>query len=492
MIAATFVGYLESDDTFYFRSAAGWVAGAPYLGLDHWGLRHAIVLPMALGFRLFGQSEATLLLPSLGYAASLLVLIGVMANHLAGWRAAVIAIAVTGVTPIFVTGASLVTTDLPEALFVIGSLWAWHRARETLRPGLMVVSGLAAGCAFITRETTVALIAFYGLVFVAERGRGLVAAMLMAGGFLLVAGSDWLYLYVMSDDPLYRIHIAMAGAQNDGPHLEQASETQAAIDRFGALVMPRLARPFGAVFLNQNFGLLLWAAVPATAYLVIRAVGEVRRAAAMLLGFFATWFFVCGYILAKWLWVIPRYYAVGLVLIIPLAVWLTGLMQRRPARAWAMCSLIAGSGLLLTAASTIGAFAGERGLVKVVQTYPGTIYTDPATALGASWLLAREGLDTRVSTDMPDPGALFYFDSRPRRPFPANWPLRTVPAGWMLIETTTHSTKWTGPLTLLPGVKDLLPADLRAKLNPAPLVTSLYRVPDLPINEQGAPVSALR
>ena len=72
IVLLSWTGYTESDDSLYAAAAWHWVQHFPYLGINHWGLRHAIVLPMALLFRLFGRSEATLEAPVLFYYAALL------------------------------------------------------------------------------------------------------------------------------------------------------------------------------------------------------------------------------------------------------------------------------------------------------------------------------------------------------------------------------------------------------------------------------------
>ena len=476
-IVLTFVGYMESDDVIYAAGASGWLTSAPFLGASHWAIRHCIVLPMALGFKLFGESEATLVLPSLCYAAMLLALLGAIAARLGGWRAAALTIALAGSIPVFATGASLVSTDLPEAFFIIGSVWAWHCGQRDGRPALLFVSGLGAGCAIITRETAAALLLFYVAAFLADRRRGIRSYTILAAGCLLIVGADWLYLYTMSGDPLYRLHIAMRGAQGDGPQMEASGETASGVDRFGAIALPRALRPFGALFLNQNFGLLFWIAVPATAWLTICGTGEVRRSAMAFLGLFSTWLVMSGYVLAPWLWVIPRYYAVCIVLVVPLAVLLSSCLMQK--RFWAVAAavLLLGSSIALDAGSTSGAMVGERGLVAAVQAYPGVLHTDPSTARGASWLLVQQGLDQRVSTSLPVAGDLYFFDSRPRRAVPADWPLRGVPKGWVPLEAKTHPMKWTGMLVQALGLEGLLPAGLRAKLVPVPLTTAVYRVP---------------
>ena len=121
--------------------------------------------------------------------------------------------------------------------------------------------------------------------------------------------------------------------------------------------------------------------------------------------------------------------------------------------------------------------AGERGLVAVVEQFPGIIYTDPSTARGSHWLLERLALADRVSIDKPGPNSLYYFDSRPRRPIPVSWPYLEIPHNWTMVEQRTFQSKWTGQIVRLLGISNLLPAGLRAKLDPPPLTTALYRLP---------------
>ena len=244
---------------FYFQGAVGWITHSPFLGLDHWSIRHMIILPMVFGFKLFGESEATLILPSICYALLFLFLVGAVTRHLGGMRAAWLAVVLAGVTPAVATGATFVTTDMPEAFFILCSMWLWHRGREIKSPLFMAISGMAAGCGLITRETTIALLVFYFLVFIIEKGHWFRGWLWLTAGLVLVIGSDWLYLYSMSGDPLYRIHIALKGASGDGPQLELTDNSDSGVDRFGAVRTPLLLRPFGAVFVNQNFGLLFWA-----------------------------------------------------------------------------------------------------------------------------------------------------------------------------------------------------------------------------------------
>ncbi|MGH7211169.1 MAG: ArnT family glycosyltransferase, partial [Acetobacteraceae bacterium] len=164
VVVLSWTGYTESDDSLYAAAAWQWVQDFPFLGINHWGLRHAIVLPMALLFRLFGRSEATLEAPVLFYYAALLVLTFAAVRRTGGWKAGLIGAVLLGATPTLATTTSVVTEDIPEALFVMASLWAFYAATRDGRAGLFVLSGLLAGLGFITRETTAALLVAYGVL----------------------------------------------------------------------------------------------------------------------------------------------------------------------------------------------------------------------------------------------------------------------------------------------------------------------------------------
>src|SRR5688572_11598824 len=74
MLAVSWVGYVGSDDHSYARGAMGWLNSFPYVGQDHWTLRHTVVLPIAAALAMFGFREISLGLPS---ALLLLVFLGV-------------------------------------------------------------------------------------------------------------------------------------------------------------------------------------------------------------------------------------------------------------------------------------------------------------------------------------------------------------------------------------------------------------------------------
>ena len=316
-IAFAWIGYIESDDVAYSRAAQAWVEAFPHVGLSHWALRHVIVLPMAAGFRLFGPSELTLVAPTLLFTAALLWLTFACVRRIAGAGAGLIAAAMLATLPIFASSASVSATDIPEAFFVLASVWAFYFAWQRGATGLFVASGVMAGLAFVTRETTLALLAVYLLLFLANYGGRRLAYVWMGMGFALVVGADMAYLWWGSGDPLFRLHVSMKGVGQDNPTMAAQFKTEPGFDRHGVLAAPALLQPFLMIFANQSFGVLYWLAIPAAAWLATsRLPGDVRRVV-RLFGLLAlVWFLVLSYALT-FLWIVPRYQMVSACALMP-------------------------------------------------------------------------------------------------------------------------------------------------------------------------------
>ncbi len=479
VIRFAWTGYVESDDAYYAAAAHAWAFHFPYLGDSHWSLRHAIVLPMALMFRLFGEHEWTLETPMLLYYAALLLLTGYGVGRIGGWGTGLIAAVLLGAVPVLASGASIVFDDVQEAFFVMASLWAFFFATSGRRTGLFVLSGVMAGCGFITRETTSALLVAYGILFLVGYGGRRLGYVWMGIGFLLVAGIDTGLLWHASGDPLYRLHVSLRGVHGDNPSMAADFLTPTGLDRFGDLAAPRWAQAPLILFVGQNFGLLFWIAVPATLALAAdRAASQARRAA-RLFGFAAlVWFAVLSYVFF-FLWLVPRYQIVtAAALVGPLAVWLARLGARR---GWLMPGLIVVALLCadlgLIALSDRQPLWGERALVAYAADHPGPVFTDPATLRGAAWLLQIRGLAGRVRAVPPPPGALYYFDSHPSRGIPPDWPVQRPAAEWVPAAQFAERPALGAVLVHALWLRGLLPVPILRKLDPAPRTATVYQVP---------------
>jgi 4-amino-4-deoxy-L-arabinose transferase-like glycosyltransferase len=472
----TWVGFLHSDDQFYAGAASGWAQHVPYLGQHHWGIRHVIVLPMALLFRLFGASETTLLLPTLGYEVALLLLLAVMAWRLSGGLAAAVAVATAATVQALATGATMVSTDVPEAFFVVASLWTFHLGVHRPRAAMLALSGALGGLALITRETAVTLFLLYGVLFLFGYGGSRRAFLWLSLGAVCVVAADWLFLTSLSGDPLYRLHIALKGVHGDGPQMDTGVSDGSGLDRFGTLSVSRWLRPFAATFLNQSFGLFMWFAVPATVWMLFHSRGQVRQALLLIAALALAWFVVIGYVLMPWLWVIPRYYGVVAILAVPLgcacAAWVS---QGRGLAVATGLALLIGTNLAVETAATSDLMAGEHALAAFAASTTAPVRTDPSTADGARWLLERRGVADRVTVGPPAPGALYFFNSRPRRSLPPGWAVTEPPSGWTEVAVFDVPRKWTAGLVHDLGLARVLPAGLVAKLDPPPHRIGVYR-----------------
>lgn len=473
-------GYLQSDDVFYSEAARGWVSHFPYLGQTHWGLRYPIVWPIAISFALFGESEVALLAPILLYYAALLLLTFWCVSKIGGFAAGLLAVALVTVTPVLAMGASFVATDIPEAFYIISSLWVFYFAWNPYRPALFALSGALAGLGILTRETTAALLLFYGILFLANVGRSRAAYLWMAAGFLPIAAIDMLTLWLASGDPIYRLSMSIKGIHNDNPLLAGQYATAPGLDRFGALDVPKWLKPFVVLLANQNFGLIIWAAVLAAPFVVWGLPpSELRRAAHIFVGFALTWVLTLCYGLSDYLYIDARYLlVVAPAMVVALALWAVPLLasRRRYFVATGLAAVFAVNLALLDSRNSDIMF-GERSLVHFTQKFDGEVLTDPSTLIGAAWLLDVAGTRQRVEIAQPRPGAVYFLNSQPRRPLPPEWRAIKPGSDWQVVERYESEPRLVATIAKRLGVDRLLPTGLAHKLVPEPVTAIAYRLP---------------
>ena len=471
LILLSWTGYTESDDRAYAEAATAWIENFPHLGTDHHALRHAIVLPTALFFWVFGRSEIGLALPILLYLAATLTVVFMAVSAVAGRSAGLLALLLTGTMPALVLGATVSFTDIPETFFIVASVWSFFFACRDRRVGLFLLSGALAGLGFVTRETSVAILVLYGILFLRGYGGYRLGYVWMGVGFVLSAGLDFGALWAASGDPLYRFHVSLMGVEADSPLMQDRFKTAPGVDRFGALAVSRGLKPLVVAFLNQQFGLLFWFAVPAA----IVAARRGPSAARLLGGAAAVWFAVLFYGMADYLNVIARYIDVAAVaLAVPLAIWLARHWQRRWAKA-SVAAIVAVNCLAIAGADTQPLF-GEKALVAFARNRNESIATDPGTFQGAALLLDWDGLMGRVVRQPPSIGALYAFDSRPRRGIPAGWPVQRPGAGWQELAREDKPVKPLAYVARALGVRRYMPSGIADKLDPPARFVALYRV----------------
>ena len=282
VLAFAWVGYLGSDDVTYATGAYGWLRQFPYVG-GHGTIRYLITWPIALSFVAFGEGEFQLVLPTICYFAALIAVTYLCMARLLDRATAVVAAILVMTLPLFAVQATTASADITELTFIVASAWLFYIASTAARPfPLLFASGAAAGLAWLTRETAVALLLFYGLSFLAGYRIKRMHYFVMGAGFFAVWGCELAYLYAMTGNPLYRIFIS----------LHHNSTVTRAVDVAGNLFVHQAINPIVMLLVDQEFAVFFSIAIPAIVLLLAKRVlpgpyAEIARLWSLLA---ITWF----------------------------------------------------------------------------------------------------------------------------------------------------------------------------------------------------------
>jgi hypothetical protein len=463
MVWFGWIGFLASDDWMYALAAERWVATGPHLGPEPFSLRHPVVLPIAASFAFFGAGETALVAPSILCFFITLGLTYRWLRFAASRRVAALAGLLLATSPLFAVTATVAGADLTELLLVALSLWLFYTAPQgSAARARLFGAGLAAGLAFSTRETSLFLAAYYGLLFLVGYGVPRRSYALLAAPFVAVAAVELAAFTVLAGDPWYRLRLDL-GAQLRTP-----------AEGTGNIELQPFLDPLLVLLLNQEFALFFFVAIPAGLQLCFgRGAAEpARRLGRFWGGFALLWFVAVGF--NPMLVNVPRYFSVTVYgAAIVTALWLAELARLRlRSAAAALLALLLLGNLLGVYLENRDPLFGLRRLVDAAAAARETVYTDPETKRRASFLLARAGVAERVSAAPPPRGALYLHD--PKRAGTERAPR----ASWRAVQRWDRGRKHSGRLAQWLGLDRWLPAAIFAKLDhPNPPVV-LYRVGD--------------
>ena len=197
-----------NDDARYVEAAVQWRDNAPYVGHDHWSLRHSYVLPLAGSMKLFRGEEFALSLPSLCAYLGIIVLTFFAIRPAFGALAGGFCAIVLAITPIFAVTADAAMVWQVELLLVLISFWLLWYARDSEHAAwLALLAGVFAGLALLSRASSGAYIVGLGILFLVGLGPARRHYLIAALGCLAVLSVDVLYFKIMTDDWLYRLKI---------------------------------------------------------------------------------------------------------------------------------------------------------------------------------------------------------------------------------------------------------------------------------------------
>jgi hypothetical protein len=197
------------DDFHYLRAAKAWATDAPYIGTTHWELRLGMVLPLAASVALFGFNEPALLLVPVFYYLALLAVTYWFVRALVGQSHACISVLVVATVPLVAAWGTTPRVAIAECFYLVVAFWGLayaaivpERARRA-----MIVSGLAFGLAWLSRESALGFA--IGLVFLAVLGSPILRSRYIwfAVGALIVIGSEMLFYQVYTGNPFYRLYV---------------------------------------------------------------------------------------------------------------------------------------------------------------------------------------------------------------------------------------------------------------------------------------------
>lgn len=470
------VGFIGSDDVTYARGAYGWLESFPYVG-GHGTIRYPITIPMALSFRLFGENEVAMVLPSLLYVVAFLVGVWFAVRSVAGPRAALFALGALVTSPLIVVQSTIAGVDVIEMAFLFASvLLFWRCLDRGPEPRLLLASGAFAGLAFLTRETALFVVPFYGLLFLVGHRFARRHYLWIAAGFLAVWGLELIYLGIMTGDPLYRFNIS----------LNHDSSIDRSIDVAGNLIVHPVIDPLLVLLFNQEVMLLFYLAVPLTFWLCIsrRVDPRVRHFARILALFGAVWV-VCIGAAQTLLPLNPRYFmiscAVACILTgIALAQLLGGTRTQRRGAMIAAAGLLAGNLIGIYVENKESLFA-ERLLARILNEGSGVIHTDPMTRYRADMLLQWSGARERVEARPPVVGDVYLYNPAHASSANSRMPATIAPAylpspQWVVMSVHEPSPTFAAKMIEALGLKPVVPDAAWQKLRYRHPPVTIYKI----------------
>jgi len=340
-------GYNGTDDHFYIEAADGWLAKIPFVGTNHWHLRHPYVLAIAASFAAFGRTEFALMLPTLVAYAAILVLTVYMIRSIADDVAAALAAILVASVPVFVIYARSPFPDEIEVALVLLSLFLFLQGVGRRNIYLFLLSGAVVGIAWLVRASCLPLIGLYGILFLIRWRAPRYFYISMAAGFLPFLLGEWVFFWLNTGNPFYRflvdahsLEIPSANMIGKVAHGLRPPFNIALMAKWqpNTVHVHWLIDPYIEFFVNGNYGLMFWTGIPGAIVLCTKRFPSPVRDFSRLICALAILWVLCE------IWVlnlcpIPRYFGpVTWTASVMTALWLRDMMYHR--KRWAVAIIL--------------------------------------------------------------------------------------------------------------------------------------------------------
>lgn len=464
MLRLFWFGARGADDDLYWQASSGWLHAFPYIGANHWSLRHTLVVPLALSRLILSDGPLALALPSIIAAIAVIVITTLWVFRAAGAAAAWMTAVPLATCPILVLISSTADIDFIEIAFDLSAFIMIYRA-VVGRPSMvgLFLGGILLGFGCLSRETSVFAAMAIGVLFLTGYGMPRRWYLIVAAGAAVIVGGEAMLYWIATGDPLYRLTISLHHDETINRWVEQGSAVPA--------IHP-LVDPFVMLLFNHNFGAAFLVGIPALMVCLRRKElpGPARQLVTLVFCLSAVWAFLAA---ALWnqLTLVPRYYTLpltGTLMLVGVALG-QAFDRKRVKTALTFVSVMVLANVLACVLDNRNFMFGERALVALAKDDPGIIHTDDQTLRRAELFLNWDHLNGRVVDTPPAPGDLFFYN-----------PPRVAQAGSRPSSDWTIEAREAPPPSLAQSLLRLvpipIPRSIGARLGPGHPGTILYRV----------------
>lgn len=472
---AFYVGFQAADDKSYLNGALGWVNSFPFVGKDHWALRHPMTIPAAISVKFFGLNEFAVSLPNIIYFTSFIIINYWAVRKYLGTLCAAITTLIFITLPGFIILSTYLEIGIPEIFYISISFWSFRKALD--RPEetrLWIISGIAMGLAFVTRETAASFVVFVGLIFLFKPIVSRLYYVYLFGAAASILLIDWIYLALMTGNLRYRYSIDLNHDTIDRFAMaSRVAVRKGLIDSEGNISVNVFIDPVLNLFVSQKYTLVFWLIIPAL-FLLWRK--RAQLSSALTLGLLA------GYVLVSFLflganpklYLVPRYFLVtAWAASIIVAWWLASSFRARKYVSVAVAALaLLGANFVAMAVENINPRFVEKSLLAYSTSHPNeVVYTDPETIEKAKFYFrfANQSM-AAVSPASPPQGATFFYSADRIATCKTQNKCRESLSGpipgpaWVVKEVIDPTPRLLGKLIRLVGLDKSLPSDVKRKL----------------------------
>jgi len=484
-------GFMSSDDLYYYEAGKRWLDSAWFVPNYFAHNRSGISLPIAASIAVLGDTEFAVVLPSLLYLQSTVLVTFLMLARWMSATRALLAAMVFASLPIAVTSSTIPSADQALLFWSAAGFWllfgadaddSWRRVRS-------FAGGVALAVAFMSHETLAAFILFLGLAFFfGDRDRRV--DFVIAGlGFISLLAVEAAYFWAVAGQPWLRLQLVFAATGGEGDRPQAAPFTY---DATGSFHVHWTVDPILLYFTKHSFGIVVPVVIALFAILWLRPRSFIRepksphyrrRLASYSIALGVCWIAFATYMLIK-VQVLPRYFLTATYFLVVGVTLLTSGLRAKPALFGVAVFLMLAGNLAGIAMENTTPRRAERALATRAAQTTGRIVTDPYTAYYAEPYLHWSGVDpARIDARPPRAGDVYLYSARnTERPnrfiSPVELSNYRPREGWTVVRDYSDRPLISGTIARWLAESGTLPSYLLKRLTEPRGRVLLFQVPD--------------